>query len=133
MAGTKLTITGRIRSLGSCGGLAGAVIDAWQADDSGTYDNAGNRLRGRFRADANGSFVLETIVPGWYLNGASYRPRHVHVTVTADGHAPLTTQLYFAGDPYNATDSMFKPSLAMAVSDVAGGKAAAFDFVLRPA
>jgi protocatechuate 3,4-dioxygenase beta subunit len=132
MAGTRLTITGRVLSSGaSCAALAGAEIDVWQANDAGVYDNAGFTLRGKFIADAAGSYRIETVLPGRYLDGARYRPRHVHVIVRAQGRAELTTQLYFAGDPYNATDALFQESLAMSpVDDGAGGQTSSFDFVL---
>ncbi len=33
------------------------------------------------------------------LQTPGLRPRHIHTIVTADGCLPLTTQLYFDGDP----------------------------------
>lgn len=133
MQGKRLVITGRVLSAGAtCAGLAGAELDVWQANDAGDYDNAGYRLRGVFVADPAANYRLETIVPGRYLNGSSYRPRHIHVIVRAPGHAPLTTQLYFAGDPFNASDGMFKERLLITPGDDgAGGEVAKFDFFLR--
>lgn len=132
MAGVRLTIRGFVVAAGpACTPLAGVVLDFWQADDAGAYDNAGFRLRGRVRSDAAGRYELRTIVPGRYLNGAQYRPAHIHVTVTAPGRRALTTQLYFDGDPFNAVDGMFKPELVMRVAgEGSGGRAASFDFVL---
>ena len=47
--------------------------------------------------------MLETVIPGHYENGpGAWRPAHIHVTISAPGHASVTTQLYFAGDPYLA-------------------------------
>ncbi len=135
VTGTKLTIRGQVRSTkAACGALGGAVLDVWQADANGAYDNAGFTLRGKITADAEGRFVIETIIPGRYLDGAEYRPMHIHVKVSAPGHALLTTQLYFEGDPYNATDEYFLAPLAMKTKDEPGGeKSASFDFVLPPA
>jgi len=132
MPGTRLAIVGRVLGAGrACAPLAGAEIDVWQADDAGGYDSVGFTLRGKFKADALGAFRIETIVPGHYLNGSSYRPRHVHVIVRAPGRAELTTQLYFEGDPYNTSDPYFEPSLVMSPkADGAGGQLATFDFVL---
>jgi protocatechuate 3,4-dioxygenase beta subunit len=132
--GTKLTIKGRVRSAKSaCGAIGGALLDVWQANAKGDYDNAGFTLRGKLTADAAGNFVIETIVPGRYLDGAEYRPMHIHVKVSAKGHRPLTTQLYFADDPYNAIDEYFLAPLAMKTKDEPDGrKSAKFDFVLRP-
>jgi protocatechuate 3,4-dioxygenase beta subunit len=59
--------------------------------------------------------------------------------VSAPGNRRLTTQLYFAGDPYNDQDPFIEKSLIMQLTDAPGGagapdegKAARFDFVLRP-
>jgi protocatechuate 3,4-dioxygenase beta subunit len=137
--GVRLLITGRVLSFagGACSPLPGALIDVWQADDRGDepayYYNAaeGYRLRGRLRADDNGDYRLSTIVPGHYPNGAQLRPAHIHVKVSAPGHTLLTTQLYFAGDPFNATDPFIHPKLIMtATSDGQGGQLARFDFIL---
>src|SRR5690606_34392367 len=99
----------------------GAVLDFWQADDDGGYDNDGVAdppagefvLRGKVESDAAGGFSLKTIIPGHYLNGNQYRPAHIHVTVSAPGFASLTTQLYFEGDPYNEIDPFIIDSLIM--------------------
>lgn len=87
--------------------LAGAGLDVWQADAAGGYHEpaaAGSepyRLRGKLAAAADGTWALDTIRPGNYrLDASSWRPAHVHVTVTHPGYRPLTTQLYFAGDRY---------------------------------
>ena len=51
------------------------------------------------KTDEHGRYAYTTIVPGHYLNGVQYRPAHIHLKASAAAHAPLTTQLYFAGDP----------------------------------
>jgi len=133
MPGTRLTISGQVFGLDGCEALAGAVLDVWQADDAAVYDGAGYKLRGKLHPDADGKYVLETIIPGHYLNGAQYRPAHVHVKASAPGHVLLTTQLYFEGDPYNDIDPFIKPELIMTLSDGPNGeKLATFDFVLAP-
>lgn len=135
MPGTALVVEGYVLGLGStgtaCTALSGAEVDVWQANDAGGYDNVGFTLRGVFVSDASGKFRIETILPGRYLDGAEYRPRHIHVRVRAAGRTELVTQLYFEGDPYNATDGMFKPALTMKPKDDGkGGLVAAFHFVL---
>jgi protocatechuate 3,4-dioxygenase beta subunit len=126
VAGTRLTVTGRVVDL-TCHPLAGAVLDFWQADASGNYDNSGYRLRGHQATDADGRYSLLTILPGEYPG----RTQHIHVKVTAPGRPPLTTQLYFPGSARNASDSIFDPALLMTVTDTAGGgKLGTYDFVL---
>jgi protocatechuate 3,4-dioxygenase beta subunit len=129
--GVRLHLSGRVIRAADCAILAGARLDFWQADHAGAYDAAGFNFRGQFSADADGRYTLETILPGRYLNGAQYRPAHIHVKVSAPGHTLLTTQLYFEGDPYNGVDPFIHESLIMALADAPdGGKSAEFDFVL---
>ena len=128
MAGTRLVITGQVLST-TCQPVGQALLDFWQADNAGAYDNAGFRLRGHQFTDANGRFTLETIVPGLYPG----RTRHIHVKVQPPGRSILTTQLYFPGEARNASDGIFSPALLMAVSTPPTGKEARFDFVVRAA
>jgi protocatechuate 3,4-dioxygenase beta subunit len=133
MSGTPLTITGRVLSM-DCEPLAGAVLDVWQADASGQYDNQGFTLRGWLQTDKSGAYRLQTILPKHYKIGGTqgYRPAHVHVKVRALGFPSLTTQLYFPDDPYNKVDKLFRPSLIIQPEKVPGGQAASFDFKLSP-
>ncbi|GAA3900491.1 dioxygenase [Streptomyces gulbargensis] len=124
--GTRLTVSGYVFGL-ACRPVAGALLDFWQADVNGAYDNTGFRFRGHQFTDASGAFRLSTIVPGLYPG----RTRHIHVKVQAPGRPVLTTQLYFPGEPRNNTDSLFDPRLLMTVRDAGGAKEAAFDFVLN--
>ena len=90
MAGTLLTLSGLVLTRG-CRPVQGALLDFWQADDGGSYDNEGYRLRGHQFTDASGAFRLETVVPGLYPG----RTRHIHVKVQAPSEPVLTTQLFF--------------------------------------
>jgi len=137
--GTPLVLAGRVLAPDCRTPLRHAVLDVWQADAEGHYDNDAAmehiarevfRLRGRLRTDARGRYELRTILPGHYLNGPTYRPAHIHVKVGARGHALLTTQLYFDRDPYNEADAFFLPSLVLDMHEAQRGKRARFDFVL---
>jgi protocatechuate 3,4-dioxygenase beta subunit len=125
LAGTPLVVSGFVLST-DCTPVAGALLDFWQADDNGNYDNEGYTLRGHQFSGDDGSYRLETIMPGLYPG----RTRHIHVNVQAPDSAVLTSQLYFPGEAQNATDGIFDEALVMAVRDDGAGKAAAFDFVL---
>lgn len=126
--GTPLTVSGYVFGRG-CTPIAGALLDFWQADTNGTYDNSGYTFRGHQFSDANGAYTLGTIIPGLYPG----RTRHIHVKVQAPGQPILTTQLYFPNEPRNATDTIFDPALVMTVRQVGGGSQASFDFVLNVA
>ncbi|TCO61065.1 carbohydrate-binding protein [Actinocrispum wychmicini] len=124
--GTPLTLTGYVFGL-ACKPLANVLLDFWQADDNGAYDNSGFTFRGHQFTNAQGVFTLTTIVPGLYPG----RTRHIHVKVQAPNKPILTTQLYFPGEPRNNTDAYFDPRLLMTVHDLPPrSKEAAFDFVL---
>ena len=123
MGGTHLVLTGHVFTTG-CRPVAGALLDFWQADATGTYDNTGYRLRGHQSSDASGGYRLETVIPGLYPG----RTEHIHVKVQAPGGPVLTTQLFFPGVASNAGDSIYDASLLVTLTDAAGGKEASFDF-----
>lgn len=123
--GTRIMLEGQVRST-KCKPVQGALVDFWQADGNGVYDNAGYRLRGHQFADGAGRYRLETVTPGVYPG----RTRHFHVRVQAPNRPVLTTQLYFPGEPENKRDFIFNAKLVIALRNSAGAKAASFDFVL---
>ena len=125
MAGTLLTLSGRVLNT-ACQPIAQAKLDFWQADTAGAYDNSGYRLRGHQFTDDSGRFSLQTIVPGLYPG----RTRHLHVKVQRPNGRVLTTQLYFPGEPRNASDGIYSADLLMAIQEVSGGRTGAFNFVL---
>ena len=122
--GTTLVVSGAVLTT-SCQPVAGALLDFWQADADGNYDNDGYRLRGHQFADGQGRYRLETIVPGLYPG----RTRHLHVNVQPPEGSVLTTQLYFPHEPENERDTIFRSECLMDVGDVARGKTASFTFV----
>ena len=100
--------------------LPAAVIDVWQADPEGTYwkdddywptrrrmgaeDAAATEhlynCRAHGTAGADGVVVFTSLLPGHYVAGSAWRPRHIHLRAQAPGHDTVITQLYFHGDPY---------------------------------
>lgn len=124
--GTPMVLTGAVLRT-DCTPVSRALVDVWHADDNGEYDNEGYRLRGHLFTDDQGSYRLETIVPGLYPG----RTRHLHVKVQAPGGRVLTTQLYFPDEPGNRSDGIFSPELNMAVTGAGGSLDASFDFVLE--
>lgn len=152
-AGDPLLFHGRV--LGTDGRpLAQAELDVWQADAQGVYSNihpgvpAWN-LRGRLFTDAQGRFELRSIVPppyeipkdgptGQLLRGIGrhfFRPAHLHVKLRHAGHAELTTQLYFEGDPYLASDVAkgVRDGLVLPLEKTGQGYALFHEFQLAPA
>lgn len=83
-------------------------------------------MRGKFRTDHEGKFLIRTVRPISYqmpMDGPvgkmfeltarhANRPAHIHCIVSADGFTPLTTHLFDADDAYLDSDAVmaFKPS-----------------------
>src|SRR5262245_6755200 len=127
--GITLLIRGRVWGFDTKKPLAGVVLDIWQADTDGRYDNDDPKKppakgvyvnRARVLTDETGYYEYETIHPGPYQIGPdAWRPAHIHYLVRKAGYANLITQLYFKGDKFNAKDEFIKPSL---VIDLVGAK-----------
>jgi protocatechuate 3,4-dioxygenase beta subunit len=125
-SGTKLLLTGTVVTT-DCKPVARALVDFWQTDAAGTYDNTGYNFRGHQFTDAQGRYQLEAVVPGLYPG----RTRHIHVKVQPAGGRVLTTQLYFPGEARNASDGIYRKECEVAMTDAADGKNATFTFVLN--
>jgi protocatechuate 3,4-dioxygenase beta subunit len=129
MAGTPLHLSGVVLDA-NCQPIAGAVLEFWQADSTGQYDNSGYTLRRHQATSASGSYSLDTVVPGLYPG----RTRHIHVKIQPPGGPVLTTRLYFPNEPSNSADGIFVENgqqLLMNVQPNADGSlSATFNFVV---
>jgi len=145
--GTTLLIRGRVWGFDTKKPLANAVLDIWQADADGRYDNDDPQKppakgvyanRARVLTDETGCYEYETIHPGPYQIGENaWRPAHIHYLVRKAGYANLITQLYFKGDRHNAKDEFIKESLVIALQPLRVGantiESGVFDVVLASA
>jgi protocatechuate 3,4-dioxygenase beta subunit len=125
MAGRRLDVSGLVLDR-NCKPVARALIDVWQADANGAYDNRGFRLRGHVFTDAEGRYRIRTIRPAAYPG----RTAHIHVKAQAPGGRILTTQLYFPDEPGNRRDSLFRRDLLVQIAQAGEPLSARFDFVL---
>lgn len=124
--GPPCVVEGRVVSLDGTP-LPGAQLDVWQANDQGFYDvqqpdvqPLGNG-RGLFTADSEGRFRFRTVLPSHYpiptdgpvgqlltaTNRHPYRPAHIHIIVSAEGHVPVVTHVFVADSPYIESDAVF--------------------------
>ncbi len=137
--------------------LAGSLIDVWQDNGAGEYshfhpDVPEHNLRGRLVADDQGRFEFRTVLPVPYeiptggatgqllaeLGRTAFRPAHLHFKISHASARPLTTQIYFGGDPWLDRDVVVgavKASLVTSVvwsdEDVDTPRASCrYDFVL---
>jgi protocatechuate 3,4-dioxygenase beta subunit len=94
-AGMPLSVSGQVFDVrGEIVPLA--KIEVWQTDHLGHYDLDGYRYRATLIGDSAGKYFFESVIPGHYPDRVC---QHIHYLVTAPGHKPITTQLYFATDP----------------------------------
>jgi catechol 1,2-dioxygenase len=130
--GDPLSISGRVYSADGRQ-LTGAdvLLDVWHASALGEYDNDSDKFlfRGRMRPGRCGRYRVATVMPGQYDLGEAKRPAHIHFKISAPGHRPLTTQLYFKGDPWLERDPFVRKSLIIDLQKSVG----AFDIVLAKA
>jgi protocatechuate 3,4-dioxygenase beta subunit len=133
----------------SCNPIPNATVEVWHASPEGLYSGApvngkvGNDLStgfctgndsaalaaGWFRAyqtsGADGRVTFDTIFPGWY----SGRTWHIHFTVTVNGAAYITSQLFadefIKNDVYN-----YHPSYASRPTSLDGYTSNATDNVI---
>lgn len=135
--GERLRIRGTVFGPDCKTPLSRALLDVWQADAHGEYhwQDEAYRLRGQILTNDRGAFEIETIRPAPYGG----RPAHVHFTISAPEHRPVTTQLYFKGDPRLDHDSCGPacdtddPHRVVELAKLAGESVARFDVILRRA
>jgi protocatechuate 3,4-dioxygenase beta subunit len=154
-----LTVVLSAIGTGSCGPLAGAVVDMWHCDAGGVYSDipsegsAGQRfLRGYQVSDANGSVRFTTIYPGWYRGRAVHVHFKVRTNPSGSRGLELTSQLFFddalsdqvyAQAPYsgrgrrdtlNASDGIYRgggPVLLAPLLAAGGGYSGTFQVGVR--
>jgi catechol 1,2-dioxygenase len=134
---TPLIIEGKVYS--SCSSvLADAIVEIWNADENGDYDTTGFMYRGRYKTGADGSYTFTSIIPGKYLNGALYRPSHIHFKISAAGHKDLVSQIYFKDDTSISTDPWAnspkaKERILLVMQEPSGANMVNFDIHLEKA
>ena len=125
MNGIKLVLTGHVYNE-NCQPVANALLDFWQADANGVYDNNGYTLRGHQYTDANGYYELTTVIPGIYPG----RTEHIHVKVQAPNGKLITSQLFFPGVSLNDSDGIFNENLLIVLQETSDGMQGQFNFVI---
>ncbi|MFL6799441.1 MAG: dioxygenase [Xanthobacteraceae bacterium] len=122
--GIPCFVTGTIRGLDGAP-VAGAVLDLWQTDGEGLYEDqretAGPYMRGLYRSQPNGSYAIRTVAPVAYtipMDGtvgelmnrtkiSHMRPAHIHFAISAPGYRGLVTHLFQKGDTYIESDVVY--------------------------
>jgi hydroxyquinol 1,2-dioxygenase len=122
--GIPCFVTGTVKGLGG-EPVAGAVLDLWQTDGEGLYedqrDTQGPYMRGLFRSQPDGSYAIRTVAPIAYTipmdgtvgelmsrtNISHMRPAHIHFAILAPGYEGCVTHLFQKGDEFIETDVVY--------------------------
>ena len=118
--GQVLTVMGRVLNLNG-EPVRNAKVEIWQANAHGRYTHPSDHNPAPLDPNFEGSAVLTTDDEGRYqfktIKPAAYpagpnriRPAHIHFQVSGRQDR-LVTQMYFEGDPYNATDRFLQTAL----------------------
>lgn len=113
--GHIIYVMGQVRDQ-QCRPIEGAVVEIWQASENGRYSHPRDRDNrapldpnfqywGKSVTDKDGRYLFKTIKPGSYQAGPNWtRPPHIHFKVSHGHVSPFITQMYFAGDAFQAAD-----------------------------
>jgi hydroxyquinol 1,2-dioxygenase len=122
--GIPCFITGTVRGLDGKP-IAGAVLDLWQTDGEGLYEEQRRTkqpwMRGIYKTQADGSYSVRTVAPISYTmpmdgpvgaffnrtNMSHTRPAHIHFAISALGYHYLVTHLFPKGDEYIDNDVVY--------------------------
>jgi hydroxyquinol 1,2-dioxygenase len=122
--GIPCFVSGKVRGLNG-EPVGGAILDLWQTDGEGLYEDqrdvSGPWMRGLYRSQADGSYVIRTVAPISYtipMDGtvgelmnrtdiSHMRPAHIHFAVSAPGYHSLVTHLFRRGDEYIDSDVVY--------------------------
>ncbi len=162
--GDPAIVSGRVLSTDGAP-IPNALLDIWETNENGLYEQQDPEqpdmnLRGKFRTDSAGRYRFVAIKPVSYpipedgpvgqmlraLGRHPYRPAHIHLLISAEGFAPVTTHLFVKGDQYLDSDAVFgtkdslvvdfvrhdSPEEAARLQVKAPFYTVEYDFVLRP-
>jgi protocatechuate 3,4-dioxygenase, alpha subunit len=118
-AGRRITLEGTVRD-GAGAAVPDALLEIWQANANGRYDHPDDDQElpldpsfsgyGRAPTDADGHFVIETIMPGRVPGpDDTLQAPHLLVGILARGILTrLVTRIYFEDEPSTATDPILQ-------------------------
>lgn len=162
--GEPTVVSGRVLSTDGAP-IPDALLDVWETNENGLYEQQDPEqpdmnLRGKFRTDGEGRFCFVAIKPVSYsipddgpvgqmlraVGRHPYRPAHIHLLISAEGFAPVTTHLFVSGDSYLDSDAVFGTKDSLVVDFIRHDSAeeaaryqisapfytVEYDFALRP-
>ena len=99
--GQRLIIYGKVIDKDDNTPIAGATLVFYQADHQGNYNStmmgmpSFAKIRGKVRSEANGCYLVHTIVPGNYPGEVD--GKHIHASAKAKGYNKWTFEFLFEG------------------------------------
>ncbi len=133
--GIPCFVSGQVRGLNGKP-IAGAVLDLWQTDGEGLYEEqrrtAEPWMRGIYKSQPDGTYSVRTVAPisysipmdgpvGAFFNNTNMshiRPAHIHFAVSAPGYHYLVTHLFEKGDKFINNDVVYGVKDALIVEFV---------------
>ena len=91
--GEKVIVKGKLLRSDCKTAVANAVIDIWQANEKGNYED--DWYRGKITTDKTGYYSFETVKPKGYGEGTARRPPHIHFKVFIESAEIITSQMFF--------------------------------------
>lgn len=106
-AGDIIYIKGKVTDI-NCTPIANAVINIWQADSYGRYDNKLEKYflgNGTAISDNMGNFEFITILPA---NTSQISAPHINLSANHDNFNLINTKMFFGNNILNVTDETRK-------------------------
>lgn len=125
--GELIEITGRVVQLDGTG-LDNAVLEIWQADREGGFDNPGFFGWGRAATDADGNYLFKTIKPG----APRGRAPHINFLILYSGlMRQLQTVMFFSEAEDPVLNAVQPAALRKKLIATRSGNSYRFDIRLR--
>ncbi len=135
--GIPCFVTGKVRGLDG-EPIAGAVLDLWQTDGEGLYEDQrdvnGPWMRGLYHTQADGSYVIRTVAPIAYTIPMDGTVGELMERTNISHYHGLVTHLFQRGDEYIENDVVYAVKEPLIVDFVKKppGKAATGEIVTTP-
>lgn len=103
--GTALTVRGKVLAADCKTPLANHILDVWQANESGNYEDSW--YRGRVVTDSEGTYEFTTVIPKGYGEGTAFRPPHIHFKVWNQDKLLITSQMFLPESKNQGIDDAY--------------------------
>lgn len=90
--GIKLTVKGKVLASDCITPLENVVVDVWQANESGNYED--EWYRGKVTTNKDGYYEFTTVIPKGYGEGTAFRPPHIHFKIWDGNRLIITSQMF---------------------------------------